>query len=126
MTPSVFWNLVGFGIFEKAISEELLCIIRWRPTTPEPLPSPSGWRSLAEASSSAAELIAPADTTTMSAEYVSACPSRSATTRVTARPRPSVSRRMTRALVRSVTFGYRSAGSTHTTWASALPLTRHG
>ena len=50
------------------MSEELLCIIRWRPTTPEELPRPAGWRSLAEASSSAAELIAPADTTTRSAE----------------------------------------------------------
>ena len=33
---------------------------------------------------------------------------------------------MTRVLVRSVTFGYRSAGSTHTMWASAFPLTRQG
>ena len=72
--PSVFWNLVGFGILEKAMSEELLCIIRWRPTTPEPLPRPSGCRSLAERSSSAAELIAPAATTTTSAEYVSRLP----------------------------------------------------
>jgi hypothetical protein len=68
LTPSVFWNLVGFGIFENAISEALLCIIRCLPTTPDPLPRPSGCRSLAEASSSAAELIAPPDTTTRSAE----------------------------------------------------------
>ena len=79
--PSVFWNFVGLGVFEKAISEELLCSIRLRPTSPEELPSPSGCRSLAERSSSAAELMAPAATTTTSAVYSSVAPSRSTTTR---------------------------------------------
>ena len=115
MIPSVFWKSVGFGSFEIAISDELLWSIRWRPTTPELFPRPSGWRSLAEASSSAAELIAPQEIATTSAVYSSRSPSRSTTTVVTERPPASVSRRTTRARVRRVTFGCRSAGSTQAT-----------
>jgi hypothetical protein len=122
----VFWNFVGFGIVENAISEELLCNMRCRPTTPEELPSPAGCFSFAERSNSAAELIAPPATTTTSAEYVSTVPSRSTTTRCTERPEASVSSRVTSARVRSVTFGYCSAGSTQTICESALPFTRHG
>ena len=44
---------------------------------PEPLASPFGWRSLADASRILAELAAPAETTTMSASYVSSASSRS-------------------------------------------------
>src|SRR3954449_3198210 len=72
----VFWNRVGFGVFENATSPELLCSIRCRPTWPEPLPRPAGCRSDADASSSAAELIAPAARTTTSAVYSSRTRSR--------------------------------------------------
>ncbi len=125
MTPNVFWKTVEFGIFENAVNDELLCSIRWRPTTPELLPSPFGWRSLAEPRSSALELMAPADTTTMSAVYSSCVPSRSTTTFSTLRPSALVTSRRTQAWVRSVTFGYWSAGSTHTTCASALACDEH-
>ena len=65
--------------------------------------------------------MAPADTTTMSAEYVSEAPACSTTTPVTSRPDGLVTRRVTRAPVSSVTFGYcASVGSTQTTWASDL------
>ena len=122
----VFWNRVGFGIFENAINELLLCIMRLRPTTPDELPSPSGCRGEADCSSSAALLIAPAARTTRSAVYSSRAPSRVTTTRSTAPPDGVVSNRVTRAPVSRATFGYRSAGSTHTVCASALPLTRQG
>src|SRR5216684_2825209 len=92
----------------------------------EPLASPRGCRSLAERSSSAAELMAPAETTTTSAEYVSVASPRFTTRRVTSRPDAPVSSFVTWALVSRVTFGSRSAGSTQTTWASDLAPTRHG
>src|SRR6266496_6010835 len=85
--PSVFWNFVGLGAIENAMSDELLCSIRCRPTTPEEFPRPPGCWSFADASSNAAELIAPPATTTTSAEYVSTAPSHSTTTRFTVRPR---------------------------------------
>jgi hypothetical protein len=59
------------------------------------------------------ELIAPAETTTMSALNVSGCPSRSATTRVTVLPDLLVSSFVTFALVTNVTFECSSAGLTH-------------
>src|SRR5207247_2724229 len=77
-------------------------------------------------SKSAAELMAPADTTTIPAEYCSVAPARSTRTVVTSRPEAFVSRRVTRALVRSVTFAYSRAGLTQTTSAWDLALTRQG
>src|SRR6516162_9842697 len=100
--------------------------MRLRPTTPELLPSPCGWCSLAELSSSADELIAPHDTMTASAENSCRAPSRSTTTFVTDRPDPFVSRRVTCELVSRVTLGWCRAGSTQQTCASALALTRQG
>src|SRR6516162_6284343 len=122
--PSVFSNTVGFGVLEMAIRDELLWSMRLRPTIPELLPRPCGWRSLADDRRRAAELMAPADRATTSAVYSSRSPSWSTMTLLTEPPSGLVSRRTTRELVRRVTLGWRRAGSTHTTWASALALTR--
>ena len=70
--------------------------------------------------------MAPAETTTTSAEYVSVASPRFTTRRVTSRPDAPVSSFVTWASVSRVTFGSRSAGSTQTTWASDLAPTRHG
>ncbi len=66
--------------------------------------------------------MAPPATTTTSAEYVSVAPSRSTTTRSTVRPVGPVSSRVTSVLVSRLTLGYRRAGWTAITAASALPL----
>src|SRR5262249_60484005 len=76
--------------------------------------------------SKAAVLIAPHDTTTMSAEYSSCVPSHFTTTLLTSLPEGFVSSRSTKALVSRVTLGNESAGSTAQTWASDLAWTRHG
>ena len=75
----------------------------------------AGLAGLAERKRSAAELIAPHETTTTSAEYVSCAPFRSTWTFVTSRPDALVSRRDTYASVTSVTFGCVRAGSTQIT-----------
>ncbi len=97
-----------------------------RPTWSEPLASPFGCWSLADASSSLAVLAAPQATTTMSAAKRSVSPSRSTTTAATSFPDPFVSSLTTRAFVSSVTFGCSSAGRTPSTSASDLAWTRQG
>jgi len=70
--------------------------------------------------------MAPAATTTTSAVNSSTAPSRSTTIRSTLRPSGVVVSRVTVAPVTSVTWGWRSAGSTQITCASAFPFTRQG
>src|SRR6516165_1352603 len=105
---------------------ELTCPMWCRPTTSELFPSPRGCLSFADRSSSAEELIAPQETTTMLAEYFSEAPFRRTTTFVTSRPLGLVSNLSTKALVNSLTPGNCNAGSTHITWASDFAWTRHG
>src|SRR6266851_9688464 len=90
----------------------------------ELLASPRGCLSLAERKRSAAELIAPHETTTTSAEYISRLPPRSTTTLFTSRPDESVSNRFTSEFVRRVTLECLIASSMQTTCASALAPTR--
>src|SRR5215471_1752194 len=87
---------------------------------------PLGCLSLAERRSSAAELIAPHETTTMSEVNRSSAPLRSTTTELTCLPEAFVSRRLTSEFVRSVTLGYFTASSTHSTCASDLAYIRQG
>src|SRR5207253_6524062 len=96
----------------------------WRPTTSELLANPRGCLSLAERSSSAAELMAPQETTTRSAEQVSRLPLRSTTTPFTSRPVASVSNRFTSEFVSKVTLECLIASSMHTTCESDLAPTR--
>src|SRR5262249_34874853 len=72
------------------------------------------------------ELMAPQETTTRSAAYDSDPPGRSTITAVTSRPVEFVSSLLTNAFVSNVTLGDLSASSTHSTWASDFPCTRHG
>src|SRR5215470_13129973 len=92
----------------------------------ELLANPRGCLSFAERSSSAAELMAPHETTTTSAEYVSRLPLRSTTTDLTSRPELSVSRRFTMELISKLTLGCFTASSMHRTCASALAYIRQG
>src|SRR5437764_12062940 len=91
----------------------------------ELLASPRGCLSLAERKSRAAELIAPHETTTTSAEYVSRLPPRSTITLFTSRPDEFVSSLFTSEFVRRVTLECLIASSTHTTCASDFAPTRH-
>src|SRR5439155_20454414 len=70
--------------------------------------------------------MAPHETTTTFAEYVSGTPFRSTCTVVTSRPDGLVSRRLTKAFVTRVTFGCSRAGSKQITCVSAFDWTRHG
>src|SRR6266404_2065748 len=79
----------------------------------EPLASPRGCRSLAERSSSAAELMAPAEATTTSAEYVSVASPRFTTRRVTSRPDAPVSSFVTWASVSHVRIPERGVDADH-------------
>src|SRR6266446_9196784 len=90
----------------------------------ELLASPRGCLSLAERNSSAAELIAPHETTTTSAEKISTLPLCSTTTLFTSRPDESVSNRFTSEFVSKVTLECLIASSMHTTCASDLAPTR--
>ena len=71
-------------------------------------------------------LAAPQATTTTLPENRSSAPSRSTTTSVTAVPGSFVTSLVTLAFVRSVTFGWSSAGRTPSTSASDFAWTRHG
>ena len=82
--------------------------------------------SLADCNSSLAVLAAPHATTTTSPANRSSAPSRSTTTSVTAVPGSFVTSLVTLAFVRSVTFGWSSAGRTPSTSASDFAWTRHG
>ena len=95
-------------------------------TISEELASPSGRRSFAERSNSAAKLTAPQDTTTKSAQQVSRWPSRSANTLDTECPFGVVSDEITIALVNNVTLSCFKAGTTQATCASTLAFTMHG
>ena len=97
---------------------------RW--LTSEELASPRGCRSSAERKSRAAELMAPAETTTTSAEKASLVPFCWTWTALISRPEALVSRRDTKALVQRVTFGYSRDGVTQVVWASDLAFTRQG
>src|SRR5216110_2685633 len=90
----------------------------------ELLANPRGCFSLAELSSSAAELMAPQETTTRSAEYVSRLPLRSTSTPFISRPDESVSSRFTSEFVSRLTLECLIASSMHTTCASDLAPTR--
>ena len=74
----------------------------------------------------AAELMAPQEVTTTSAEYSSWVPSRSTTTRVTVRPSGEVSSRVTGALVRQVHVGMAQGRLDADDMGVAVPLTRQG
>src|SRR5436305_682229 len=91
-----------------------------------PLARPFGCLSFHERRSRAAELTAPQDTTTMSADRRIVSPSFSTTTPVTVLPVGSVSSRATYAVVIRLTLGWVRAGSTPHTCASALASTRQG
>ena len=97
-----------------------------RPTWSEPLASPFGCVSLAEASSSRAEFAAPAETTTMSPRNVFGSPSWVTSTPVTVEPAASVVSLVTSAFVSSVTLGCSRAGRTPKISASDLPWTSDG
>src|SRR5207244_11705072 len=86
----------------------------------ELLANPRGCLSLAERNSSAAELMAPQETTTRSAEYVSRLPLRSTSTLFISRPDESVYSRFTSEFISRVTFGFLIASSTHPTCESDL------
>src|SRR2546427_12598930 len=90
----------------------------------ELLANPRGCLSLAERNSSAAELMAPQETTTTSAEKVSRLPPRSTTTLFTSRPDESVSNRFTSEFVSRVTLECLIASSMQTTCASDFAPTR--
>src|SRR5262244_547145 len=93
---------------------------------PELLASPFGCLSFADRSRSAAELIAPQDATTKSAEYSSREPFCPTITLRISRPDGLVSSRSTKAFVLRVTFGNLRAGSTAQACASDFAPTRHG
>ena len=98
--------MVGLGTSEMAISERVVVQHQVAADKARAVAQPVGWWSLAERSSSAAELIAPADTTTTSADVLLDARRRARRPPgVTVRPSGDVSSRVTRASVSSVTFG---------------------
>ena len=93
----------------------------------EPLARPRGCRSLADRSSSAAELIAPHDDDDdVAGVSLGLAVPLDDDTGDLAGPKAWFPAASTRRSVSSVTFGCASAGSTQTTWASDLAWSRHG
>ena len=97
LTDSVFWKTTSLRRFRSiAATWALLCIMKLRPTWPEEFASPPGCASSAEASSSAAELTAPAASTNRPPRTVVVPSGPSATRWSTRRPERSVTIRRTR------------------------------
>src|SRR5258707_7178747 len=97
--------------------------MKFLPTNPEELASPSGWADEADRSSKADELAAPQETANLSAWMSVTTPSCSTSTASNFLPLGSVCRRRAKVRVIRVTFWERIAGRTQQISASLFAWT---